>query len=85
MITVLLGCVFVVALATACLMGLVMLQGAEYDQWVREFEENGGISWGLDKDPVFGAASYAQHVGEVLDGNQVVSHTVLGERRARPR
>jgi hypothetical protein len=66
MVTVLLGCVFVIALVTAVVMGLIMLQSSDYDAWVREFNERGGIQWA---------------VSDVLDGNQVVSHTVLGERR----
>ena len=70
MVTVLLGCVFVIALVTAVVMGLIMLQSADYDQWVREFNERGGIQWA---------------VSDVLDGNQVVSHTVLGERRSKAR
>lgn len=69
-ITLIVGAIFTIACATMALLALVMLQSAEYDQWVREFESNGGISWGL---------------GEVLDGNQVVSHTVLGERRSKTR
>lgn len=70
MVTVLLGCVFIVALVTAVVMGLIMLQSADYDAWVREFNERGGIQWA---------------VSDVLDGNQVVSHTVLGERRSKAR
>lgn len=54
------------SLIVAILAAVSWLDGIKYEQWVRDFEANGGIQWGL---------------GEVLDGNVVVSHTVLGERR----
>jgi hypothetical protein len=54
------------SLIVAILSAVSWLDGIKYDEWQREFEEKGGIQW-----PV-----------EVLDGSDVVSYTVMGERRS---
>lgn len=73
----------VVALAVLAMFSCVILwlHQSDYDAWVREFEANGGIQWPIDKDPIFGAASHAQHPCQVLDGSEVVSYTVMTDRR----
>jgi hypothetical protein len=68
-ITFVLSAVFLVACATAALAANAWLAGQRYDQWVRDFEENGGIQWPCS----------------VLDGSDVVSHTIMVERRCRAR
>jgi hypothetical protein len=54
------------SLIVALLAVVAWLDSINYAQWQREFEEKGGIQW-----PV-----------EVLDGSDVVSHTVMVERRS---
>lgn len=55
------------SLIVALLAVVAWLDSINYAEWQREFEERGGIQW-----PV-----------EVLDGSDVVSYTVMGERRSK--
>lgn len=57
------------SLIVAVLAAVSWMDCIKYDQWVREFHENGGIQWPCT----------------VLDGSDVVSHTVMVERRSKAR
>lgn len=69
MINFLLVAVIALCILTMLACVVLYLQQVNYDQWVREFEEKGGIQWPCS----------------VLDGSEIVSHTVMTERRARVR
>ena len=66
MLTILFGAASLLVVASVACLVAHYLEVSRYDEWVREFEANGGISWG---------------VADVLDGSTVVSYTHLGERR----
>jgi hypothetical protein len=70
MVDFLLCSVFIIAIATALVALSCVMAGKEYDRWVSEFEERGGVKSALEP---------------VLMGSEVVGYTVVQERRCRPR